>query len=76
MPEGLPYLDTKELTVVFNYKNVESCRRAISRGTFPVPTYKLGKQRVADREVVKEHFRKIRAGQIRVTKKGHREVSG
>lgn len=60
MPEGMPYLDTEELTTVFNYKNVESTRRAMSRGTFPIATYRMGKQRVADREVVKEYFRRMR----------------
>lgn len=60
MPEGLPYLDIKELTIVFNYKNRHSTRAAISRGTFPVATYRMGGKRVADREVVKEYFRRMR----------------
>ena len=65
MPEGLPYLDTDELTIVFNYKNVESTRRAMSRGTFPVPTYRMGKIRVADRELVKDYFRRMRDASVK-----------
>lgn len=60
MTAELPYLFVEELTVLFNYKNVESTQRAISRGTFPVATYRIGKRRVADREVVRAYFRKMR----------------
>ena len=60
-PVELPYLFIEELTVLFNYKNVESSLRAISRKTFPIPTYKLSGRRVADREVVRDYFRKMRA---------------
>jgi len=56
----LPYIFVEDLTILFNYKNVESTQRAMSRGTFPVPTYRVGKRRVADREVVRAYFRKMR----------------
>ena len=60
MGAELPYVLIEDLTILFNYKNVESTQRAISRGTFPVPTYRVGKRRVADREVVRAYFRKMR----------------
>lgn len=64
MPKGLPYLNVDELTTLFGYKNSASTLRAMSRGSFPVPTYKLGKFRVADREVVMQYFRDMRDGSI------------
>jgi len=60
MGAELPYVFIEDLTILFNYKNVESTQRAMSRGTFPVPTYRVGKRRVADREVVRAYFRKMR----------------
>lgn len=56
----LPYVSTEDLTILFGYKNTESTLRAISRKTFPVPTYRVGGRRVADREVVRAYFRRMR----------------
>ena len=51
------YFTTEELAGLFGYANVQSVHCAISKGTFPVPTYKVGKRRVADREVVTAFFK-------------------
>ena len=53
----LPYVGVKELTYIFNYASEESTRKAISRGNFPVPVFKLAGNIVADTEVVREYFR-------------------
>jgi hypothetical protein len=60
MSGELPYIMIEDLTILFCYKNVESTQRAMSRGTFPVPTYRVGRRRVADREVVRAYFRNMR----------------
>jgi len=49
---GKPMLGTEELAKVFHYKNATAVARAVSAGTFPVPTMKIGKARVADIRVV------------------------
>ena len=51
------FLTTEELTDLFGYASVQSVYTSISKGTFPIPTYKLGKRRVADRAVVQAFFR-------------------
>lgn len=50
-----PYLDLTELSDIFGMTR-QSILNATSRGTFPVPTYKIGKQRVADKRVVTAYF--------------------
>ena len=50
------YLTTEELAIWFGYASPQSVHTAISKDTFPIPTYKLGKLRVADREVVSAFF--------------------
>jgi len=45
---GKPMLGTEELAKVFHYKNATAVARAVSAGTFPIPTKKMGKVRVAD----------------------------
>ncbi len=52
-----PFFTLDEIYELFLYKSKQSAYVAISRGCFPVPTYKLGGRRVADREVVREFFR-------------------
>ena len=51
------YFTTEELADLFGYASVQSVHCAISKGTFPVPTYRCGKRRVADREVVTAFFK-------------------
>ena len=60
MSAELPYVFVEDLTVLFSYKNEASTLRAISRGTFPVPTFRVGKRRAADREVLRAYFRRLR----------------
>mgnify|MGYP001392403275 CR=1 FL=1 len=55
-----PYLTASELAELFNMSK-GSLLNAISREEFPLPTYRLGKQRVADREVVRAFFNAKRA---------------
>ena len=50
------FYTTEELSVLFGYASVQSVHTSICKGTFPIPTYKLGKRRVADRAVVKAFF--------------------
>lgn len=52
-------LETHELTELFGYKNDLSTLRAISRGTFPVRTHKLGRKRYAFKKDVQAYFKNI-----------------
>jgi len=74
---GLPYVGLEDLAYIFAYKNPESVRKAIKRGNFPVPTFKMAGQLFADREVVREFFRQQReAGfdQLRVCPHCHHRL--
>ena len=52
------FFTTDELADLFGYANAQSVHSAISRGSFPCPTYRIGGgRRVADREVVRAYFR-------------------
>ena len=55
--EELPYFTLDQIFKVFGYKNKQSAYVAISRGCFPVHTYRLAGRRVADCAVVREFFR-------------------
>jgi len=52
----LPFIKLDDLVYIFDYKNKAAAYMAIKRGTFPVPTYKLVNQIVADKEVVRQFF--------------------
>ena len=67
-----PYLTASELAELFNMSK-GSLLNAISREEFPLPTYRLGKQRVADREVVRAFFNAKRAEGLKqiTTKSGY-----
>ncbi len=56
----LPYFYLDEIFELFGYKTKRSAYVAIDRGCFPVPTYKMARRIVADREVVREFFRRER----------------
>ena len=58
--EKFPYFTLDEIFQVFGYKTKQSAYVAISRGCFPVHTYRLAGRRVADREVVLRFFREQR----------------
>jgi predicted DNA-binding transcriptional regulator AlpA len=65
-----PYMKMDELAEVMGM-SPKGVANAISRGTFPVPTYRLGKARVADRAVVEAFFEAKRAeGLAAITTKG------
>ena len=51
-----PYYTSQELANLFGMRNTKVLSNSIHNGTFPVPTYRLGKLRVADREVVELYF--------------------
>jgi hypothetical protein len=55
----LVLLDLTELEALFEYKNRRSALRAISRGTFPVKVYKIGKGWYAKRDDVRAYFKSI-----------------
>ncbi len=55
------WLDVDQLLIVFpDIPNRHELYRRISRGTFPVKTFKVGKRRYADREAVRAFFRQMR----------------
>ena len=55
-----PYYTSEELAELMGM-SVQGLLNAVSRGNFPVPTYKLGKKRVADKTVVESFFEAKRA---------------
>jgi len=59
--DELPYFKLDEIWEVFGYSSKSSAAAAIHHGDFPVPTYRMGRFRVADREVVRAYFRKHRS---------------
>jgi predicted DNA-binding transcriptional regulator AlpA len=54
-----PFMNLNELSKLVGMTE-QSVRNAITRGVFPIPTYKLGKNRVADKEVVRSYFQNMR----------------
>jgi len=56
MSEGLPYLTSDDLQLLFGYKTLKCLHQAVRRGKFPVPTYRIGRYIVADKEVVRAFF--------------------
>lgn len=54
-----PYIHISELAELMGM-NPRSVSNSIYRDQFPIPTYKLGKHRVADKEVVDAFFKRQR----------------
>lgn len=54
-----PYMSLNELSELVEM-SPKSILNATSRETFPIPTYKIGRQRVADRHVVFAYFKTLR----------------
>lgn len=52
---AVPWIDVKDAAELFGMTH-QSAKNSISRETFPVPTYKLGKRRVIDRKVLAAYF--------------------
>lgn len=59
MIDDRPWVALKDVHAMYGM-TLESARNAIARGTFPVPTYKLGKIIVIDKAVHEEFFAKKR----------------
>jgi hypothetical protein len=59
-PDGATWIEIKDAAALFGM-TLPSMHNAIQRGTFPVHTYKLGKKRVIDRDVLAEFFENKRA---------------
>jgi predicted DNA-binding transcriptional regulator AlpA len=55
-----PYYTMPELADLLSMSR-KGLLNAVSRGDFPIPTYKLGKLRVADKQVVEFYFEQKRA---------------
>lgn len=53
----VPYYNIDELAQLFGITTA-SLQNSMSQERFPVPTYKLGKYRVADKKVVQAYFDK------------------
>jgi hypothetical protein len=49
------WIDVNDAAHLFGMKH-QSIKNSISRESFPVPTYKLGKRRVIDRKVLASYF--------------------
>lgn len=54
-----PWVSVKELAPMLGLK-YQTAKNLIHQGKFPIPTYKLGRIRVADRAVADAYFRKQR----------------
>ena len=52
----LPILEFDELVALFEYVNPRAARKAITKGTFPVPTFVLAGRTVAHVDVVDAFF--------------------
>lgn len=64
MTDETPWVALKDVHGMYGM-TLESARNSIARGTFPVPTYKLGRNIVIDREVHKEFFAHKREAGLR-----------
>jgi predicted DNA-binding transcriptional regulator AlpA len=67
--ESETWIDVKDAAPLFGM-SVQTIKNAISLGKFPVPTYKLGKRRVFDRQVLAAYFEEQRAQGMRALKEG------
>lgn len=60
MTMEVPWISITDAAPMFGM-TVSGIRNSIFREKFPVPTYRLGKQRVIDKEVLKAYFDKKKA---------------
>lgn len=64
-----PYYRMSELAQLLDM-SVKGLQNSVQRENFPIPTYKLGKKRVADKEVVNKFFQnKRQEGLAQITTK-------
>ncbi len=55
-----PWFSIDQVYPVLGYRNRRAAVRAIRIGTFPLPTYLIGRKRVVDREVSLVFFKRHR----------------
>ena len=53
-----------DLAYLFGYPTIQAARSSISRGKFPIPTFKIRSMHCADRRVVTRYFQEIRREQL------------
>jgi hypothetical protein len=60
MSEYVPYLNTDELKVLFDYKSARCVVQALHNGALPLPHYRVKNRIVVDKEVIRIFFAKKR----------------
>ncbi len=53
----MPWVAVKDVCLMYGLTSYETAKNKIAAGTFPVPTYKVGKTHVIDKMVHEEYFR-------------------
>lgn len=61
MSNMLPILELDELIAIFEYTNKRAAKRAIKRGSFPVPIFRMAGRTVAHVDAVQLYFAERRA---------------
>lgn len=56
----VPWVAVKDVCHMYGLSSYDSAKNKIREGTFDVPTYKVGKLHVIDREVHETYFRLMR----------------
>jgi hypothetical protein len=72
-----PWVKLEEVAHLFGYSKLSSARTAISKGTFPAPTYKVGSFRVIDKDVLNAYFMQHKAAgmiEVKTPKKKLRSI--
>ena len=64
MTEQLPWIALKDVAPMFGLR-YQTCKNLVHQGKFPVDTYKLGRIRVVDREVLQAYFIAMRERGLR-----------
>ena len=57
MPDEIPWLRVKDVFPMYGYGTASAAYNAVSAGSFPVTTYKLGRMLVIDKAVHAEFFK-------------------
>lgn len=68
------WIDVKDAAPLFGMTH-ESIKNAISENRFPCPTYKLGKRRVIDRDVLAAYFAEQKTEGMKKLKEGPAALS-
>lgn len=59
-----PWVEVREVCGLYGV-TFETAKNKVSAGTFDVPTYRIGKKLVIDREVHETYFRRLREAGLR-----------